>query len=366
MIDWTTYYLKDIPFVEYPSISVGSRDDRINGKIFSLPGMESAYQKLLSLIKRERGVCYVRSDSEVLGTGKSALMAAIYWHCKTDKDLMQRFRPIWVDVKDFRNITQLLGKVLDTLVFEQITDLIKAKMKDLSRSAIDRFLSSEKPQRSPSVIFALSRILSVQREELPWKYVNIKRSISTVSAVEIFEYMLTLFRKVDSSRVLIFIDQFEEYVKHQRGAARIRQLGEDINDILRTIQECQNLSFILTMHPATQREFEKSAGPLIDTFGSIMENSTTVNPLESHHLVEMAKTYIRHFRIPAAPKAIGPIFPFEEEALRYIADRSGGIPRIFLRLLHNTMIEAALAKQDRITLKFIKRPENLSIIGIVG
>ncbi len=120
------------------------------------------------------------------------------------------------------------------------------------------------------------------------------------------------------------------------------------------------------MHVATQREFEKSAGPLIDTFGTIMENSATVNPLKSDHLIEMAKTYIRYFRIPTTPKTIGPLFPFEEEALSYIADKSGGIPRIFLRLLHNTMIEAALAAQDKITLKFIKQPENRLMIGIVG
>lgn len=366
MIDWAKYYLKDIPFVEFANINPASNDDRINGKIFSLYGMEDAYQNLLALIQRARGICYVRSDIEVLGTGKSALMAAAYWHCKTDESLRKVLLPAWVSVQDFRSITQLMGKVLDTLVFLEVTDQIKAGMKDLSPPYIDQFLSTEKPQRSPSVIFALSKILSMPKVELPWKYVNIRRSISTVSAVEIFEYIMTLFRKIDSRRVLIFVDQFEEYVKRQRGAARLEQLGNDVNDIIRAISECRNLSFILTMHPGTQRDFESSAGPLIDSFGTIMENSSTVGSLKPEHLIEMAKLYISHFRTKNAPKEIGPIYPFEINALEYIASKSDGIPRIFIRFLHNAMIEVALSDQDKITLKFIKQPVNLSRIGIVN
>ena len=365
MIDWARmYYLRDIPFVEFPCISVFSKDERINGRIFSLSGMEAAYQRLLNLIEREKGISYVLAESEVLGTGKSALMATVYWRCKKDEKLKKGILPVWVDVADFRSITQLMGRVLDTLVFEQVTDLIKAKIKDLSYASIDNFLSTEKRQRSPSVIFALSKILSMPKEELPWKYVNIKRSISTVSAVEVFQYIMVLFRKADSRRVLIFIDQFEEYVAHQSGATKLRQLGDDVNDILRAIQECQNVSFVLTLHPKTQRDFEQSAGPLINTFGTIKENSATVVSLKSEDLIEMAKTYIKQLRIPETPKDLDPIYPFEEAALRYIAEKSGGIPRIYLRLLHNVMIEAALAEQKGVTLKFIKQPENLLRIGI--
>jgi hypothetical protein len=329
-----------------------------------MSGMESAYGQLLNLIKREKGICYVRSDSEVLGTGKSALMASIYWHCKTDQNLQKQLLPIWVDVVDFRSITQLMGRVLDTLVFEQVTDEIKANARDLSYSALDSFLSTEKLQRSPSVIYALSKILSMPKEELPWKYVNIKRSISTVSAVEVFGYIMMLFRKSSSRRLLIFVDQFEEYVEYQRGAAKIRQLGQDVNDILRTIQECQNLSFVLTLHPATQREFEKSAGPLIETYGTIMENSATVDALKPEDLVALAKIYMERFRTEDAPKNTEPIYPFEEDALAYIAEKSSGNPRICIRFLHNTMVEAALANLDRISLKFIMKPGNLSRIGI--
>jgi hypothetical protein len=327
-------------------------------------GMESAYDQLLNLIKREKGICYVRADSEVLGTGKSALMASVYWRCKSDPILQKDFFPAWVDVIDFRSITQLMGRVLDTLVFEQITDEIRTGLKDLSYQAIDSFLSTEKEQRSPSVVYALSKILSMPKEELPWKYVNIKRSISTVSAVEIFGYIMILFRKINRRRLLIFIDQFEEYVEYQRGSARIRQLGQDMNDILRTIQECQNITFVFTLHPVTQREFEKSAGALIDTFGTIAENSATVPQLEPEHLVALAKEYIKNERVDDAPPDIGSSYPFEDETLRYVAEKSYGNPRIFIRLLHNAMMEAALSGQEKITLSFVKRPDILSRIGI--
>lgn len=365
MIDWgRLYYVRDIPFVEFPSISVYSKDDRINGTIFSVLGMKDSYEKLLGFIEREKGVSYIRSESEVLGTGKSALMAAIYWRCKNDEKLRESMLPVWVDVTDFRTITQLMGRVLDTLVFEQVTDIIKDKIGDLSYKSLDGFLSTEKRQRSPSVIFALSRILSMPKEELPWKYVNIKRSISTVSAVEVFHYIMMLFRKCDKRHVLVFIDQFEEYVSHQSGAAKIKRLGEDVNDILRAIQECQNLSFVLTLHPVTQRDFERAAGPLIDTFGTIKENSVTITPFKPEHLVEMAKKYMAEFRIPEAPPNLDPLHPFEKDAILYIAEKSYGIPRLFIRFLHNAMIEAALANKKKISLGFIKQPAISPRIGI--
>ena len=364
MLDWSKYYLRDIPFVEFPNIRPDSKDDRINGKIFSSSGMEAPYKKLLDFIEREKGICYVRSDSDVLGTGKSALMAAIYWHCKNDQKTNKTILPAWVNVQDFRSITQLMGKVVDTLVFEQVTDRIIAQMKETSVRAIDRSLRGEKLQRSPSANLALSKILSTPKEELPWKYVNIRRSIPTVSAIELFEYLMVLFRTVDKRRVLICIDQFEEYVRYQRGAAGLERLGNDVNDIMRMIQECGNLTFILTLHPVTQREFEKSAGRLIDSFGRIVDNAATVNPLKPNHLVEMAKTYIGHFRTQAAPARIGPLFPFEDDALEYVAKKSRGFPRDFIRYLHNAMIEARLADEGKIDLGFIRRPVNLSRIGI--
>lgn len=356
MIDWSSYYLKDIPFVEGTHIDPTSSNPRINGTIFSSKGVEEPYELLLAMIQRNKPISYVMSESDVLGTGKSALLAAAYWKIKTDKTYETEFLPAWVSVGDFRNITQLTGKILDTFVYLGLIEQIRGVMRDLSPSSIDEFLSSEKLQRSPSVIWAISKIFSMPREEIPWKYVNIRRSISTVSTYEIFEYIMTLFKKTTKQRVLVFIDQFEDYIEHQRSSAQLTQLGVDLNHIHRAIAECGNLSIITTLHPVTKLIFEQSAGPLIGTFGGVTENSVTVASFKPDDLVEMCKLYIKHYRIDNTSNEVTPLYPFDENVVRHIAEKANGNPRIFIRLLHNVLTEAAIQKQSTITKSFIDRP----------
>lgn len=364
-VNWGKYYLRDVPFVELPAVSPRSRDDRINGKIFSKSGYAKQYQELIDFIRRERSICYVRAETDVLGAGKSALMAAVYWGFKNDPAKSKTYLPVWVDVVDFRNVTQLLGRVLDTLVFEQVVDDIKSKITNLSPSSIEKFLKKEMPQPSPSAILAVSRILQVPREELAYKYVNIRRSISTVSAVEIFQYIMMLYKLTRSRRALIFIDQFEEYVAAQRGSAGARRLGNDMNDIIRTLQNTQNLTFVLTLHPESEIRLE-AAAPQLETFGTFEETSVTIGDLKPDDLVEMAAAYLDHFRTEKPPKDIDPLFPFDRNAIVYLAKESKNIPRVFLRFLHNAMIEAALVEAPRITQQFLKQPEILLRVGIVA
>jgi hypothetical protein len=363
MIDWSSYYLKDEPFVESAHIDPTSSDPRINGTIFSRKGVEEPYDSLLAMIQRHKPISYVLSESKVLGTGKSALLAGIYWKIKTDKTYEEEFLPAWVSVGDFRNITQLTGKILDTFVFLGFSEQIKDAVQDLTPSSIDKFLSSEKLQRSPSVVWALSKIFSMQKEEVPWKYVNIRRSISTVSTYEIFEYIMTLFKKTTKRRVLVFIDQFEDYIEHQRSSAQLTQLGEDLNHIHRAIAECGNLSLITTLHPVAKEVFEASAGALIGTFGGITENSVMVKPFRPDDLLEMCKLYIKHYRIENHTKKVTPLFPFDENVVTYIAEKAGGNPRIFIRLVHNVLLEAAIRKQPSVSKSFIDQPAVQKMTG---
>lgn len=363
MEDWSKYYFTDIPFKEASFLQPELDDYRLNGKIFNMFGVEEAYNNLLDLIRLERSICYVRSDDMSRGTGKSALMARAYWMLVESKEESKRFFPVWVSVHDFRTINQLMGRVVDTLVFAGVIDVVKDALGVVNYKNVDAFLGRKKRQRIPSEIGALKSILELPNEKLAWKYINIRRTYPTIGSVELFSDLMIMFGLADTRRVLIFIDQFEEYAEYQRGQ-RLIQLGQDIKDLYRCMSTCGNLSFIVTMHPNTQRDFESRASEIIKTYGEIMENATTVPMLQPNHLVEIAMAYIRFYRSKDFPKGLDEKYPFTREVMGYVAENSRNNPRIMIRILGNLLREAKLSGTKEITFKFIKTPKIHARVGL--
>jgi len=363
MEEWSKYYLKDIPFKEAAFLEPEINDDRLNGRVFSMYGMEEPYKDLFQLIDLQRSICYVRSDDLSRGTGKSALMAKVYWDIKASSERCKLLLPVWVSVHDFRTINQLMGRVVDTLVFAGLMDIIKRALGTPDYATIQSFLGQRKPQCIPSEISALASILSLPKESLAWKYINIRRTYPTIGNVELFTDLMIMFSLSDTRRVLVFIDQFEEYAEYQRGA-KIAQLGQDIKDLYRCMSTCGNLAFIVTMHPRTQHDFENRAGEIIKTYGEIMENAATVPKLEPKHLVKIAEAYIHHYRTEEFPKGLNDVYPFADDVLLYVAEKSNDNPRIMIRILGNLLREAMLSNVKMIDLGFIKTPKIHTRVGL--
>ena len=362
MENWSIYHFKDIPFKEAAYIQPELDDYRLNGKIFSMYGMEEPYKTLQELIKLHRSICYVRSDDLSRGTGKSALMAKVYWDIK-EGGINGELFPVWIGVHDFRTINQLMGRVVDTLVFVGITNIIKEKLGTVNYSNVDKFLKQKKNQRLPGEIAALTEILSLPNEMLAWKYINIRRKYPTMGSVELFSDLLIMFSLADPRRVIVFIDQFEEYAEYQKGA-RLVQMGQDIKDLYRCMASCGNLSFVMTMHPRTQRDFEMRAGEIIKTYGEIMDNAATVTRLEPDHLVKIAEKYIEHYRCEDFSKKLGYVFPFAKSVLTYVAENSANNPRTMIRILGNLLREAMLSNTKEITQSFVETPKIHSRVGL--
>jgi hypothetical protein len=363
MEEWSKYYFTDIPFKEAAFLQPEINDARLNGTVFSMSGMEKAYKDLLDLIRLQRSICYVRSDDLSRGTGKSALMAKVYWDIKQSQRESERFFPIWVSVHDFRTINQLMGRVVDTMVFAGLMDIIKRALGVVNYNTVDSFLGKKKSQRIPSEVGALTSILALPNESLAWKYINIRRTYPDVGNVELFSDLMIMFSLVDSRRVLIFIDQFEEYAEYQRGM-KLVQLGQDIKDLYRCMASCGNLSFVVTMHPNTQREFENRAGEIIKTYGEIMDNAATVEKLEPEHLVKIAKEYILHYRTDKFPKDLDDVYPFNDSVLLYVAEHSNNNPRTMIRILGHLLREAMLSNAKRITPDFVRTPKIHARVGL--
>lgn len=364
MKEWSKYYLKDKPFKEASHLAPEFIDDRLNGKIFSKFGMEKAYEGLLELINLRGNTCYIRSDDVSRGTGKSALMAAVYWHIRQSKEMSERFVPVWVSLRDFRTINQLMGRVVDTMVFAGLTDSIKQKIGKINYNNIYNFIKTKKPQCIPSEVSALDRILSLPNEMLAWKYVNIRRSYPTVGHVELFTDLMIMFSIADKRRVLIFIDQFEEYVEYQRGA-KLDQLAQDMKDLHRSMAESGNLTFVFTMHPETQGRFEDVAKVIIKSYGEIADNAVTLSKLEPKHLVKIAEAYLSHYRTSDFQKKISDAFPFSDSVLEYVTKNSANNPRTMILIMSKLLEFARYHNLKEIDLKFVKDPATRARTGLI-
>ena len=365
MFTWKQYYLKETPFQEAPSIEPTLTNDRLNGKIFSKEGFKKSFDELLSLIHKRKSICYLRSDISSRGTGKSAVLAAVYWDLQSDQKLKKQFLPVWVTVQDYRSMTDMIGRILDTFILSGLVDKVKNKLGDTDPESIRELISEKIAQPSPSVLLALSKILSVPNEELPWKYVNIKRSLPMVGNFELFRYFLHLLSVIEDRRIVVFIDQFEEYVESQiTSSAKGLRLANDMKDIYRSTNASENLTFILTLHPATQQYFEDASSEVIRSYGEITENAANLVEIKPHNLVKIAQKYILRYRINNPPKEIDNYYPFTISALEYIAKIAGSNVRTFIRLCHNALMEASYQEVKKIDSRFLTNKENHHKIGL--
>lgn len=356
MEKWNKYHFTVNPFMEASHLEPELNDDRLNGKIFSTAGMKGSHQELLELIELEKQICYVRSDDQSLGTGKSALMAAVYWEMKEDPQKSKKYLPIWVSVHDFRTINQLMGRVVETFVFSGVTDILNKKLGQATYGNVDALLAEKKKQRLPGEVSSLQLILSMPRDRLAWKYMNIRRTYPTIGSVELFTDFMLMLSSIDDRRILVFIDQFEEYVDYQTGQ-KLVQLGRDIKDLRRCMSECGNLTFVVTLHPTTQRKFEQASAGIMATYGDVMQNAATVEKLVPRYLVEIARLYISHFRTKNFPNNLSREYPFQERVITYVATNSKNNPRIMIRILGNLLEEAKLAGTEEITMDFVRQPK---------
>jgi hypothetical protein len=364
LTDWKNYYLKDNPFKETPYIVVELNDDRINGRLFSKEGFEKPYAEALRLIKRKKPMVYIRSDDTGRGTGKSALLAALYWDIRKSKELSKEHMPVWVSVHDFRTINQLMGRIVETFVFAGIIDEIKGNIGTVDYKAIKTALKKAgKTQVLSSEVAGLTRILELPNEELAWKYVNIRRSFPTLGSIELFTDLLLIFHSINPVRIVTFIDQFEEYVEYQYGQ-RLTQLANDIKDLYRAIGAAENLTFVVTMHPKTQSKFESRAQEIISTYGEVMDNAATVEPVSESNLIQMSKLYISRYRTEKQPPKWVDTYPFTPKAVSYIAKRSKANPRVMIRLMSNALEEAAYDNRKVVNTEYLEDPTVHSRVGM--
>lgn len=358
---WKSFYLKDTPFKEASHIQPESNDPRINGRIFDLELLREPFDELLDLI-RLKSISYVRTDAIALGIGKSALMAANYWHVRDDQGEFKDYLPVWVSVHDYKSIIQLMSRVVETFVFTGIIGVIQKSLPSVNRDEIKKVLGRKKQQILGSELVALEDLLTTPDENVSWRYANIRRR-HPISHVELFTDLCIMFGEADKRHILVYIDQFEEYMLNLRGS-RMLQFGQDIKDLYRSMTESGNLRFVVSLHPNMELQFVGRASDILQSYGTIEENSVTVPPFSPENLIGIAQLYIKYYRLDGVPSRVGPNHPFDDEVMNFVAINAKNNPRIMIRILGNLLNEAVLAKRDRITMEFAKTPKVLKRTGL--
>lgn len=353
--DLSKYYLKDNPFLTSPIINVLSKDKRINGRLFCKEIESSEFSKLMALIAEEYNMIFVYSPSSVLGTGKSALMAAAYW------DLHDRHEnPIWAEATGGVATSPTLGRVIDSMLVEGVVDRIKKKIGEFSYTKIFHLLN-EQFRPIPGLVGALAKVLQTTPDETAKKFTNIRRSLLTFSATDVFGYLTALMLAAGLKRPVIFIDQFEEFVRTHHGYAMLDRLGNEINDLLRATQNRTTL--VVSLHPEAESILSTAASKYIEELAPLNDQTMVrLRPLEPLASIKLAECYLSEYRIEKSEQP--PTYPFNEDVLKYTCLEVHKRPRAFIIALHYALLQGADAGFPEITPDFISNEQiHMKIFG---
>lgn len=349
-IDLSKYDLTEAPFFPNSQINLWSNDPRLNGQLFCEEIVSKEAKKLMSLIHRQRNVIYVNSSMSVLGTGKSALMAHVYWKLTNNGALT-----VWTEATGGLSTSPTLGRIVDSMVAQGVFEKIKTKMVDITYEHVAKRVKLYYRFPAPGLIGALTKILKASPEETAKKFVNIRRSIPSWSPSNVFGYLLALMESCGMEKPIIFLDQFEEFVRSHLGPTQLRRLANDFNDLIRAIQNRAIL--VVSLHPEAERVLMSAAGEYVQTIAPINEETMViVKPLTTDDAIKLTLFYLKHYRM--GKKEVPELYPFSENVLKYICIKTNGTPRKFITALYDALMVGAMQNYVPIDEKFISDENN--------
>lgn len=172
------------------------------------------------------------------------------------------------------------------------------------------------------------------------------KDASAKHGFELLSSVLIIARAAGVKRVLLFIDQVEDFASADTPKKRRSLEVERFRDIAVETQPFgQMASYVLTMHPAAARSVEEywslARLPKIDHLLKQNERITLIlRPLKRLEEAEkLLSAYMSRFR--RGGSAFDGLHPFDRGALSVIMDVSGGRPGPMLKLAHDLIEEGA-------------------------
>lgn len=154
--------------------------------------------------------------------------------------------------------------------------------------------------------------------------------------------------------VTYFIDQLEDFTADASGS-KIMKNVKLIRDIL---LECEpfvsSASFVFQLHPvawnslrtAWMHENLRDLGTESRQSEPYVVNLRGLNTFQL--ALKCATTYLNHPKYAATQRPPGSIMPFNEEAIRYAWDNTDGVPRGFIRAMHDLIEHGRMDNKEEI------------------
>jgi len=342
MIEWEKYYLKDNPFLATPIITVDKRDKRLNGRFFCEDVVGNTLQRILKQLDRNPNMIFVASDRIPRGTGKSALMAAAYWRLAD-----QNRDAVWLNVTAGVSTASLVGRIFDSMVAHGYMKKLRKEIKTPTEDRVSNLLSRIYTTIPLGYIAAIKRILEQPDDQVASALSRTRLRIPLYSPIEVFEKLLDIFKTIKIDRFYFFIDQFEEYVV----TTSPDRLSSELNDLIRACNE--KATIIVTMHPDAEKIYSSAASGDLETLAPIDDRTRFYLPrFGKRESMILTEFYLSGFRTDNA-KAPTVLYPFVEEAIKYMAEKTGWLIRDFMVALRNALIQGAQSGYTIIDKKFI-------------
>jgi hypothetical protein len=341
------YGLIDMPFIDVSSLDPSSNDKRENGKIFVDGSSRKKIRKIISRIDFGEMVTYVGSSGPTKGVGKSALMAAVYW------ELIRKEKPaIWTTALGGYTSGATVSRIFDAALSGGfVQELAQALGGRVTREKLYEMISESRHNPSHAIVDGLYKVMTQSEWEMPAKLANIKRSIIAYGPAEVFGYFLAIIRHLGMQRLIIFVDQFEDYVQAHFGRQAMQRLSDDWRSLLEVFRN--KACLVVSTHPEAEQKIKELTNYRLAPITS--DSRIIVEPLKPSQGVELARAYLSEFRSDTFDGDA--LEPFDMKVVEFLTENTLGNPRALIGALRTAIRLAAEKGVRRINLSFVESPE---------
>lgn len=341
------YGLVDMPFIDISTLDPYSNDDRENGTIFVDSSSKEKMKKILSRIDFRELVTYVGSSGPTKGAGKSALMAAVYW------ELIRKKKPaIWTSALGEYTSGATVSRIFDAALSGGfVQELVKALGGQVTREKLYEMIAQSRKNPSRAIIDGLYKVMIQTEWEMPAKLANIKRSIITYGPTEVFGYFLAIVQHLGMQQLIIFVDQFEDYIQAHFGQAALQRLSDDWRSLLEVFRN--KASLVVTTHPEAEQKIKGLTNYRLAPITN--DSRIIVEPLGQKQGVELAKAYLGKYRLETFNG--DSLEPFDTRVVEFLTENTLGNPRALIGALRTAIRLAAEKDVRKINLSFVESPE---------
>jgi len=381
------YFLKGNPFPPMAIIDPYSTDIRINGMIFNKEVFQEEIAELRRKIDSRVNLIYITGGGYERGTGKSALMVqewkrlteepsitSVYikvrsksgpsdfcddivlkWHdggflWETLKKLLSKYADEnpspRVDSGDVRAFASTYPEMTDDIQFGLFSFLYKT---EVVVSDVAKWICSRSPLAKEKIVQAFLGTYLTKPSNFLNEWLKITRGKGT-DKIDCLRTMMELVRVSGCLYHYFFLDQFEETIEPLRGAS-LSVFSTGMSSLLRAC--AGQATVVVTLHPVAEQALGQPEGKHVISLASLdRRHKVDVNTMSPPEGVKLCLGYMSHFR---AGKPKTPVFPFDEDVVKYLTYLTNGVPRLLLESM-NHAIEVGISNEYAIiTLDFLQQ-----------